>query len=488
MKALRAALSIGLIATGALTAGSNAFASPHSTADGSSGVRDANTPAPSAASATGTLADGATWIADVPSNWNGTLLLFSHGYGPPLAADSPDQPGVKAALLARGYALVGSSYNPTGSWWALQSAVGDQFQAMDAVESGVLPHRPRQVLAVGESMGGLISALEAQDGAGRIDGALTTCGIVAGGVNLNNYQLDGEYALAQLLLPGQSVQLTGFEQPGDANATVTTLTNAATAAQQTAAGRARLALAMAYINVPPWASAQNPPPSPRDPEGQEAAQYAVEFSSLFSIPGIFPNTLGFIEGSRYSLNQADGGGDATWTKGVDFASLLRDSPYKSEIEALYKKAGISLKDDLTTLTRHANISANPAAVYSLKQTSVPTGHLDVPELDIHTVADQLVPVQQEDFYAGLVRRAGSSDLLRQAYVASVGHCNFSAAEVVAAVEAISHRVATGHWGSVADTKQLDKDAAKLNLGAARFIPFNPGDLTGVNGPYNPAKN
>lgn len=488
MKALRAALSVGLVATGALTAGSTAFATPHSTADGSNDVRNLNGPAPSVASATGTLADGATWIADVPSNWNSTLLLFSHGYGPTIAADSPDQPGVKAALLDRGYALVGSSYNPNGSWWALQSAVGDQFQALDAVESGVLPHGPRQVLAVGESMGGLISALEAQSGAGRIDGALTTCGIVAGGVNLNNYQLDGEYTLAQLLLPGQSVQLVGFQHPGDANATVTTLTNAAMTAQQTAAGRARLALAMAYINVPPWASAQNPPPSPNDPEGQEAAQFAVEFSSLFSIPGVFPNTLGFIEGSRYSLNQADGGGDATWTKGVDFASLLRHSPYRREVEALYRSAGLNLHNDLATLTQHADISADPAAVYSLKQTSVPTGHLDVPELDIHTVSDQLVPVQQEDFYAGLVRSAGSGDLLRQAFVASVGHCNFSAAELVAGVQAVSHRVATGRWGSVADTKELERAALKLNLGAARFIPFNPGDLTGVNGPYNPSKN
>ena len=56
-------------------------------------------------------------------------------------------------------------------------------------------------LAIGSSMGGLVSALEDQDSQGRIDGALTTCGIVAGGINLNEFQLDGEYAMAQLLLP-----------------------------------------------------------------------------------------------------------------------------------------------------------------------------------------------------------------------------------------------------------------------------------------------
>ncbi len=32
---------------------------------------------------TGTLADGATYLIEVPANWNGTLFLYSHGYVPP---------------------------------------------------------------------------------------------------------------------------------------------------------------------------------------------------------------------------------------------------------------------------------------------------------------------------------------------------------------------------------------------------------------------
>src|SRR5690348_10688172 len=129
----------------------------------------AATTAPSAAAAvshsTGTLPDGATWIADVPSDWNGTLLLFSHGFGPPVVQEPLAGPA-QDALLARGYALAGSSYDPAGSWWALQSAVRDQFQTIDAVRAASLPHAPGRVLAVGFSMGGLISALEAQQGAG----------------------------------------------------------------------------------------------------------------------------------------------------------------------------------------------------------------------------------------------------------------------------------------------------------------------------------
>jgi hypothetical protein len=59
---------------------------------------------------TGTTSDGGGWVADVPSPWNGALLLYSHGFGPPRAADAPD-PATKQALVDRGYALAGSGDN-----------------------------------------------------------------------------------------------------------------------------------------------------------------------------------------------------------------------------------------------------------------------------------------------------------------------------------------------------------------------------------------
>jgi hypothetical protein len=423
---------------------------------------------------TGTLADGTTWIADVPANWNGTLLLYSHGFGPLVAADAPD-PTTQAALLARGYALAGSSYDPSGSEWALDTAVSDQFGTLQAVESGVLPGRPREVLAFGTSMGGLISSLEAQDGAGRIDGALTTCGIVAGGINLNEYQLDGEYALAQLLLPGQQVQLVGFANANDALSTAATLQAAAAQAQQTAAGRARLALALAFINVPTWDPSQTAPAPASDPTAQEAAQYDVEFTGSFS-------TLDFIESGRVSIDQADGG-SANWTAGTNFAAVLGRSPYQAEVAALYRTAGLNLRADLNDLTRHADITADQAAVRSLAETSVPTGHLAVPELDLHTIGDQLVAVQQENDYARQVRAAGDGNLLRQAFVASYGHCNFSPAELVAGVLALGHRVSTGQWGQETQPSQLNQVASRLNLGAAQFTSYYPGPLTGATSFY-----
>jgi hypothetical protein len=421
---------------------------------------------------TGTLANGTTWVADLPASWNGTLVLYSHGFGPLVAQDAPD-PGTQGALLAAGYALAGSSYDPSGSEWALDTAVSDQFQTLRAVESTVLPGRPKHVIALGTSMGGLVSALEAQQGRGKISGALTTCGIVAGGVNLNDFQLDGEYAIAQLLLPGRSVQLVGFADAGAALGTAATLTAAAAQAQPTSAGRARLALAMAFLNVPAWDSTvATPVPVPAsNPAGQEAAQYANEFGGPFSI-------MDFIELGRPAIDQADGG-SASWDVGVNFARALERSPYRDEVAALYKAAGLSLRDDLRTLTKNTSTTADPAALRSLVTTSVPTGRLEVPELTLHTLGDNLVPAQMESYYARLLDRAGSSSLLRQAYTTSFGHCNFSPAELVAGVQALMHRVTTGHWDHAATAASLDSAATALNLGPARFTTERPGPLTGA---------
>src|SRR5690348_7259232 len=59
----------------------------------------------------GSTSDGGSWVADVPSQWNGTVILYSHGFGPVQAADAPD-PTTQQALLKMGYALVGSSEAP----------------------------------------------------------------------------------------------------------------------------------------------------------------------------------------------------------------------------------------------------------------------------------------------------------------------------------------------------------------------------------------
>src|SRR5204863_5511116 len=104
--------------------------------------------------------------------------------------------------------------------------------------------------------------------------------------------------------------------------------------------------------------------------------------------GGFP-IIAFVNAARPWIEMS-AGGNASWTLGEDFASLLDHSSYANTVRALYRDAGLDLKTDLATLTAGANIPADPAAIASLQQTSVPTGSLEVPELDLHTTHDPLV--------------------------------------------------------------------------------------------------
>src|SRR3954454_4801711 len=92
-------------------------------------------PATPSTNHSGTTSDGGSWVADVPSPWNGTLLLYSHGFGPVQAADAPDS-ATQQALLNLGFALAGSSEaSPAASWWTLGSALGDQFETLQDVKA-----------------------------------------------------------------------------------------------------------------------------------------------------------------------------------------------------------------------------------------------------------------------------------------------------------------------------------------------------------------
>jgi len=431
----------------------------------SSAAASTTAAAPAVTAYAGSLPDGATWTAEIPANWNGTLLLYSHGYLPTFAGvpnearDAPD-PQTGAALLAAGYGLTGSSYAAAG--WALNTAARDQLDTLAATVAAV-GRRPHRVLAVGTSMGGLVTAKLAEIGRGKIQGALPTCGIVAGGAALGNYQLDGEFAIARLLAHDQSLKLAGYANLNEAFATTSALLAAVTQAQTTPQGRARVALVAALYHEPSWPPGQ-PLPPPGDPDAVQLGQYQWLLQTLqFTTPG------------RFDIETAMGGNPA-WNKGVNYQRLLDRSADRDTVRALYRTAGLDLRADLDGLTRGATMTADPDAVRRIFATSVPFGGIQMPTLTLHTIADQLVPVQQEDAYRDAVQRAGRAELLRQAYIARQGHCAFTPAELVAAVRALDHRVSTGRWDGTTTAEALQRAALDLNLGDAAYVRFQPGQL------------
>ncbi|GAA1763899.1 alpha/beta hydrolase [Kocuria aegyptia] len=419
------------------------------------------TSAPAATTvATGTLDNGAAWQAEVPADWNGKVVLFAHGFRPGPANPAWDAGFDPTAqeLIRRGYAVASSSYATTG--WALETAVQDQLDTLAAFEQRF--GEADRVIAVGRSMGGLVTSLMAEVPGAGIDGAVSACGLVGGGVALNNYQLDAAHAAAELLLPGQEVQLTGFTAPDDSDSTIAALRAALEEARGSAEGRARIALVAALLHAPTELDGVDA----EDPEALAAAQAELVLQTLPTV----------IE-RRHTIVTA-AGGDSGWTAGVDYTRLLRSSDHRHQVRHMYRLAGLDLATDLGTLSRGADITPDEDGLEWMLRTSTPTGELQVPVLATHTLVDLLAPVEYQEEYAETVRRAGEQSLFRQAFVDREGHCTFTVAENVAAVEAMDERLETGRWGSLARTSTLQRSAESLGLDSAAFVDHRPGEFVG----------
>ncbi|KUN76376.1 alpha/beta hydrolase family protein [Streptomyces griseoruber] len=407
----------------------------------------------------GRLPSGATYLMDVPTDWNGTVLLFSHGYaaGPANPAqDAPDD-ATKALLLQQGYALIGSSYATTG--WAVTDAVPDQLATLTTFTERF--GAASRTIAWGRSYGGLVTTALAERAPQRIDGSLSLCGLVHGGVANWNNTLDPVFALKTLLAPDSDLPLVDLPDQRTATAAATVLTAAVDAAQTTARGRARIALAAALHNIPVWNQPTQVRPAATDWDAQQANQYTA-------VRGLL--NAGF---NRRQEAEARAGGNMTWNTGVDYARLLARSSVRKEVTELYKEAGLSLRTDLAALNRAPRIGADPDAVAWMSRTSSFTGKLTKPQFSVHTIGDALVPVQTESALRRAVTAAGSSALLRQAYTDNAGHCTFSAAEQLAALHTLEDRLTTGRWPATDAGALNSRAVAADSTTPARYTAYRP---------------
>jgi pimeloyl-ACP methyl ester carboxylesterase len=457
------AVALGLVATTAIAACGAADASDTSadtTARPSTSTTSAPTttsstaPAPTttvptladAVDLTGTLDDGATWHLEAPADWNGTLLVYSHGLVPPgeenPATDAPD-PVTAAALLDRGYALAGTSYATTG--YAVAEAIVEQSEIVDVFAAEV--GEPTTTIAWGSSLGGMVTAALLEQQPDRFDGGLAMCGVLAGTLPVWDSYLDTLFALKTLLAPDAAIELTGASDPF---ASIDVLREAVIAAQGTPEGRARIALAASIGGIPGWAGAGNARPDATDIAGRQEGQLGnLETVALFGLA------------LRADLEARVGGNPST-NVGVDYAELLALSDERDAVEALYAAAGLDLAADLGTLADAPRIEADPAARTTAAAAVTFDGRIADPLLTLHDEGDALAPAQHERAYADLVDRAGTQDLLRQVFTERAGHCVFSPGETVAALEALVERVQTGEWPAT--------DAAAMNARAEGLGP------------------
>ena len=410
----------------------------------------------------------AAYRIEVPPAWNGTLFLYSHGYVPPgsdkvaIAA-----PGVDATawLLGHHFAIAGSSYSSNG--WALEDAFNDQVALLDYFDQHV--GKPKRVIAWGHSLGGIVTAGLIQLHPDRFAAAMPMCGVLAGGIATWNAELDAAYAFRTVFAPTSNLQLVQITDPA-ANLQIALDLFAQAAATQK--GRARIALVGALIDLPGWFDPRLPEPVDGDFVAQAAAQASwvsrVDFAFAFRY--------------RAELEQR-AGGNPSWNTGVDYSHVLAISPDRDEVAALYSSAGLDLETDLRTLSGGVRVKADPTAARYLDRNISLDGALRVPVLTMHTTGDGLVIPPNESAYADAVAAAGASPMLRQVFVHRAGHCTFTPAETVAAVQVMIKRLDTGRWDENAlrptalnASARGQDESLNVFFGAAAppaFIDFKP---------------
>lgn len=395
----------------------------------------------------GTLADGTPYRIDFPDQWNGALLVgldYAARQGP--AAD---------ALLARGYAMAGSTRGVTG--WAIHKAAANAIETLDLFEAKY--GKVTYPIELGNSQGGHTAAVSMQAYPQRWRGAVVQCGGLAGSVGQWQAKFDALFVARTLLAPASTVPVIGIPQDWKDSA-LPAWGALFDAAERSAQGRARIALAARIAQLPEWADPNKAVPAP----GDLVARAAGLADSL--VRHLLPQAMS----SRAQIEQLSGG-NITSNTGVDYATLLAEVDADGLIAALYRDAGISLADDLAVLAKAPRVAADPVAL-AYVASGVFDGNLQAPVITLSALGDAISPPASQQSYAAAVNTAGKGAMLRQVYTASAGHCNFTPSETVAAVGTLMERIVGARWPATGP-EDMSRAAGATGLGPARFAGYVP---------------
>ncbi len=368
---------------------------------------------------TGITASGAKWQAQVPANWNGTLLLWARGWSPQAGEPAVAPPEWREALLAQGYALAASNYGASG--WALAEAVPAQDETVRAFAA--IYGKPRRTIAWGASMGGLVTTALAEQPRSSISAAIAFCPSIGGAVGMMNMALDGAFAFRTLLAPDADIALVG---PGDDMANARRAAAAVDLAAQHPQGRARLALAAVLGGIPGWTRRDHARPAEGDVETQ-----LDEIAAAFAIGVIVPR----------AEQEQRAGGNFSWNNGIDYRRQLDRSGRRAFVEALYRKAGLDLGKDLARLADAPRITADPQAVDYMMRNYTPSARPVVPILSVQAIGDgQTSPALQRAYLDEAPR-----NLADGLWIDAAGHCGMSKEVALTALRHVEARLATGRW-------------------------------------------
>lgn len=310
--------------------------------------------------------NGVPYRIAVPDDWNHRLVVFYHGYSLDPVSYGLDAPQAwLAPMLAHRFAVIQSAYAQTG--WALQSAMADTAQLRDYF---IARHgRPRQSLVAGDSMGGALTALTIESDPGNYRGALALCGAVAPSWDLTQRQFR-MLAAFSYYFPG--ILPTLGPVPADYTPTPEI--------------EKRIAAAFAAH------------------EGRFADLRAIWHTGT---PQDMPGVIAFATALVQRAQQQAGG-----------------NPF-GNADYVY----LGTRDDAALNAGVQRYRADPMALAYQLRYYTPSGRLMRPMLELHDLADPLIPADSVDAFAKRVQRAGHAKEFVQQYVSAEGHCVFTGAQV-----------------------------------------------------------
>jgi pimeloyl-ACP methyl ester carboxylesterase len=343
--------------------------------------------------------NGALYLICVPSVWNGSLIVYAHGFVSPfdpVAIQDDIVGGAKASeiVTAQGFAFATTSYRENGL--IVFEAEQDLLRLVQTFKRLIGPPRG-STIAAGVSEGAQIAVLAAERHPQLFDGALAACGAIgdfAAQINhfddfrvLFDFFFSGVIPGSVIAVPDAVIQ--AWLLPLGAPGSLRTLVLAALAANPVATVQL---FAAAGIALPPT-----------------------------------PPLIGATVLQVLNYNILESGDAAQRLVGQSFDNT--DRIYPSPV-------------DNSAVPRFA---ADQSALSQVKAKFDTDGRLSIPVVTIHNLFDPVVPYFHEALYAAKVQQAGAAALLTQIPGQQLespgGHCVFTPAEVQAALSLLLSKVA-----------------------------------------------
>lgn len=417
----------------------------------------------------GTLPDGSEYLIRVPENWNGVLI---NDLDFVTRADGPWY----QYLLDHGYAASGTRRHPM-RWKQYDplAEINNQVRVIDLVEQQF--GQADTVIQFGCSGGGAVALGIGETYPNKVDGVIPTGAQT--GIVIANMWLDLAFVLKALLAPNSALPVVNIARE-DAPAAVQAWHEVLDSAQQTAEGRARIALAVTLAQWPTWSSSAastTPRPDPQDTDAVQRAMYRTARDGI----QVAVTTRHLFENSA--------GGVASWNKGVNYKRFFSnaDPGQRSAVGQLYSRAGMdpgrAVESDLRIINESPRITANPEAVeYWRTHPRTHAADPAVPVLHIHTIGDATLPPSLMQGYQSGVGTNGKTDLYRQAFVEATGHCTYNISEVTTAIQTMLQRIDTGNWGNTTNPIAMNALGRTFGVDEPRFTEFR---LTPLNRAFYP---